>query len=213
MGWLAKLFGAENVLPRYGVATEEPAPIDWTHLESKLLALAEKELKAFASSHQHETFYGLGFDRNSEQGQVLLCLNTRAGQLEAARGSMARSPQLYVGESLEDVAAGIEWGFGDWKYQGINVGSAGWEDGWSSVEEEVANAVGAIVSARKFEKLSALRSDFLGMATRALLRILDSDAVKTLCKERGFRVLCADHDESPESGFARIETLAEARAP
>lgn len=213
MGWLAKLLGADNVVPRYGVAAEEAAPLDWIKLESKLASLAGRELRTFASAHQGETFYGLGFDCNSEQGQVLLCLNTRDGQLEAAQASMTRYPQLYVDESLEDVRAKIEWGFGDWKYQGFNVGSAAWEEGWSFAEEEVSNAVSTIAMARKFEELSALRSKFLDMASRALLRVQRSDSVKTLRMESGFRVLCADHDESPESGFARLEALAAAASP
>ena len=95
MAWLSNLLDSLSKTPRYGVDAEEPPTIDWKDLESKLVVLAENELKAFAPRHAGETFYGFGFDCNAEEGQVLLCLNTRAGQIEAAKTSLARFPKLY----------------------------------------------------------------------------------------------------------------------
>lgn len=86
MGWIRDLLlGTDDgATPRYGRAQEDPDPIDWAVTEATLVEAGERSIAAFAEKHKRESFYGLGFDCNSSEGQVLICLNTRERQRAAA---------------------------------------------------------------------------------------------------------------------------------
>lgn len=164
---------------------EEPAPIDWGELEELLVRLSTDTIDRFAVEHPNEVFYGLGFDCHADYGQVLVCLNTREAQKEAGD---------------ED----DEWAFGNWRYHGINLEDPAWE-AWEETPLLVSNAANILLNNRKGEALPALHEAFLEMATRALLRVAQSDAVARLRKESGFQVLAMDHDEGPEAGAIRLQ--------
>jgi len=210
MEWLRKLLlgSGSHIVPRYGAAQEEPDPIDWHCVEDELVTLAEEQIQAFAASHASESFYGFGFDCDSNEGQVLLCLNSRAAQIEAAQQTLSRHPDLYQGESEQEVARSIEWGFGDWKYQGFNLRSKTWSKRWRRVEILVGNALNMLGMNRKAKAMQELRESFMEMACRALHRVGSSRSITMLRRDSDFRTLCADHDEGPEDGFTRMARIA-----
>jgi hypothetical protein len=210
MGWLRNLLLGldDGKPPRYGIGQQDPDPIDWIAIESRLVPLAEQHLQSFADKHPSESFYGLGFDCHSEEGQVLLCLNTRVAQLAGARKALQQHPDFNQGKTEREVATSIEWGFGDWKYQGINVRSKSWSKGWRNVEADIATAVGMLAINRKFKAMQELRESFMEMTSRALLRIECSDAISALRRDTDFRTLCTDHDEGPSEGFSRMQRIA-----
>jgi Domain of unknown function (DUF4303) len=207
MKWLRDLFKAapDAAAPR---EAEAPNPVDWISVENLLVRLSDEHLRRFAETHGHETFYGFGFDCNAETAEILLCANTREGLLASARETLQAYPQFHIGKSIEDVANALEWSFGDWVYQGFNLGSAAWDEDWSDAQVEVSNALNLLLNNLKHEHFEALKSEFMVMACRALLRVAGSDAMATLKKATGFRVLCTDHDEGPEDGFKRLSAVA-----
>jgi hypothetical protein len=175
---------------------EDPDPIDWNELEDLLVRLTAGTIERFAGEHPCEVFYGLGFDCHADYGQVLVCLNTRDAQRESAD---------------ED----DDWAFGDWRYHGINLDDPAWEAWEEEAPLVMSNAANILLNNRKGDALPALYEAFLAMASRALLRVAQSEATNRLKKEYGFQVLAMDHDEGPEAALDRMRriTSAEAKPP
>jgi hypothetical protein len=207
MEWLRKLLTPTLEAPRYGVESECVDPIDWTDLEDRLVALADHVIASFSKKHEGEAFYGLAFDCNSERGEVLVCLNTREGQISVA-GQFEGNPKLYRGMSLAEIAAQLEWDLGGWKYRAINLGSRRWESTWGVVQAQIANATNIYLNSRNMSALCLLRESFMSMASRALLRVSLANSVSTLKKDAVFRVLCTDESEGPDEGFQRLSQIA-----
>jgi hypothetical protein len=210
MGWLRDvLLGKDNgATPRYGRAQEEPDPIDWSEIENLLVDLSQRSIATFAQKHKKESFYGLGFDCNSSEGQVLLCLNTRELQRAAAANVYPVYSSLPSTENSRIASA--EWSFGAWGYHGFNLRQGAWGTAWKSVEARVAASQFMLVTNNRPEAMTSLQEAFMRMAAKALVRVASGTAVDALRRDVDFRVLCMDHDESPEAGFRRLASL---RAP
>jgi hypothetical protein len=207
MEWLRKLLTPTLKEPRYGVESEGVDPIDWDNIEERLALLADEAIGAFSKKHESEMFYGLAFDCNSESGEVLICLNTRQGQIDVA-SRFEGHPKLYRGKSIAEIAADLEWDMGGWKYHAINLGNRRWESKWASVQAQMSNATNTYLNSRNMSAHYLLRQTFISMASRALLRVSRADSVSALKKDTTFRVLCADASESPDEGFRRLSQIA-----
>jgi hypothetical protein len=62
---------------------------------------------------------------------------------------------------------------------------------------------------RKHEAMQQIRESFMQMASRALHRVERSRAIEAFKRDSDFRTLCADHDERPEAGFARMRSVSQ----
>lgn len=189
-GWVRKLLDSSgNNSSVHEQESDTSDPIDWKAVEDLLVSLATERIGRFANEHRAETFYGLGFDCTADRGEVLICLNTDERRQNA---------------SDEDL--GDQWGFGDWMYHAINYDDA-WEEAWGEVELAIANASNILANNRKYPEMQLLSQTFLETASRALLRVAQSESVARLNRTADFQVLCVDHDEGPFEALARFEKL------
>lgn len=116
-------------------------------------------------------------------------------------------------ERRKDFADGdleAQWGFGDWLYHAINYDDA-WVQAWGDIELAIANASNMLSNNRKYREMELLCHAFLEMASRAVLRVAQSESVARLNRTADFQVLCVDHDEGPLEAFARFEAMRDSR--
>jgi hypothetical protein len=92
------------------------------------------------------------------------------------------------------------------EYHAINYDDA-WEEAWGDVELAIANASNILANNRKYPEMQLLNQSFLETASRALLRVAQSESVARLNRTADFQVLCVDHDEGPLEALARFEEL------
>jgi hypothetical protein len=210
MRWLRELILGRDTgqTPRYGAVRETPDPIDWSQVEDVLVASSERCLHAFAKRHGAESFYAMGFDCVAYEAQILLCLNTRDAQRDAARVIDGPFRDIRSRMSEEERLAQAEWGFGEWRHHGINLGKTSWEQAWHESRHRITQAADMLTMHGRHEEATALREAFLQTAARALLRLAASDGCAALRRDADFRVLCTDHDERVEAGFERLRRVA-----
>ena len=206
MEWLRKLLAPSLKVPRYGVEADGVDPIDWKELENRLVGLTDQILSGFSKKHEGETFYGLAFDCNSESGEILVCLNTREGQIEVA--GQFEGTKLYREKSISEIAAELEWDLGGWKYHAINLGNRRWESSWGPVQMQITNATNIYLNSRNVSAYRLLRDSFMSVASSALLKASRGDSVASLKKDAAFRVLSTDESEGPTEGFQRLSRIA-----
>ncbi len=199
--------------------------IDWPTLEDRLFDLAAKDIARFAAAHGNETFYGFALGCNSEYGNVLLCLNTPDFLQECATEYAAHPPNQ---EAFDDICRSIEetlgkkifsedppttpedeeeelrWSLGDWKHQGFN--SKGFESGWRSFERAVLDAC---TDEEEDEEtfLTPTQDRFMRAACRVLVRLESEGVFDVLNRTSDFRTYVADHDESDEDSWGRLEMV------
>jgi hypothetical protein len=208
MKWLRKLF-ASSPAPATVWEAESPDPIDWKVMEEKLFDLCEKQISVLAATQPEEVFYGIGLDCSAESGEVLIHANTENSLVQTASESMQRSPQYYVGKSIDEVVEELRWGFGEWKYHAFNLEDPSWPESWGEAEELVSNSTNIFVNNRKWPEMDAAKEDFMKMTSRVALRLRASSSVNSLARAANFSTLCAEHDEGPDHGFDRMNSLSD----
>lgn len=109
-------------------------------------------------------------------------------------------------QNLPDGDLGAQWGFGDWIYHAINCDDV-WEEAWGEVEQAIGNASNILANNRKYPEMQLLSQSFLETASRALLRVAQSESVARLNRTADFQALCVDHDEGPLEAFARFQEM------
>jgi len=166
-----------------------------------LLRLQRQPL-TYVDHHKQESSCGLGFDCNSPEGQILVCLNTRSLQQAAAQRDEPPFKSLRTTE--EQWLASAEWGFGEWGYHRFNLRQRPWRKAWKGVKALVTDGLYMLFMSSRNEAMAALLEPFMQMASRALLRVASGLPDSELGRDPDFRVLCMDHDESPEVGFRRL---------
>jgi hypothetical protein len=208
MQWLRKLFQSGQSRATEWEA-ELPDPIDWKAMEEQLFTLCETQISVLAATHPGEVFYGVGLDCTAESGEVLIHANTEESLAQAASDSMQRSPQYYEGRSIGEVVEELRWGFGDWKYHAFNLDDPTWSENWGDVEEMITNATNVFVNNRKWPEMEAAKEEFMRMASRVALRLRTSSSGNRLAKTGKFSTLCAEHNEGPDAGFDRMNSLSD----
>ena len=149
------------------------------------------QVKEFARAHGDETYYGFALDCHAYYANVLFCLNTPES-LEASVTRYANSDDPgEIARQRED----LEWGLGDWKYQGFNLDTPAWTE-----------------SVPMLESFSELPSEedteeFLRVCCRALIRAENAQVFHSLRRTADFRVARMDHDEDPYSGERRMDRV------
>ena len=209
MGWLRDLLLGkdDDPPPSYGAAQEVPDPIDWVDLEDRLVELSVDAISHFAESHKSESFYGLAFDCDSGEGQVLLCLNTRIAQAKAAVPVEGPFLEIQLAMTEAERLASAEWGLGDWKYQGFNIRAKAWKLGWRPCQAKVAESIGMLTLNSRHKQANEVRESFMQATCRALRRVADSERIGALRRDPDFSILSVDHDESPDAGRARLSSV------
>jgi hypothetical protein len=182
MDWLRRLLEPRTRVPRYGQEAA-PAPIDWPVTEDRLVRLVVATLATHFAGHPGETAIALCLDCNAERGEVLVCVLP------------ASAP-----------AGSHPWDVGTWPCHGINLRDPTWRREWSKVPPAMEQSVMWLLNGGRGADLPALREQFLCMAARAVLRIAAAPELAEHVVD-DVRVNAIDHDESPESGLARLARL------
>ena len=184
--WLKRL-----APPRTPVAGPRRVDLDWAKLEQALAASIASEVASFAKEHPEESFYGFALDCNADYANVLFCLNTPEDLEESAR----EYSEINTPSEIERQKADLQWGLGDWKYQGFNLDSTSWKGMEPYLEE--------------FAELSNEEDteEFLITCCRALLSAETNGAFLPLRRTPDFRVACIDHDENLAAGDRRLERV------
>jgi hypothetical protein len=200
--------------------------IDWQALERLLVELSKADIQRFAAEHRDETFYGFAFDCNSDYGQVLLCLNSpddlHRAAVQYSKGDtpgkeawaeIRRKLNATLGLPLdegpplktpEEEEVSLRWSLGDWKYQGFN--SVDFEKGWESFEEAVSEACS---DEEQDEEtfMTPTQDRFMRAACRAVIRLEMTGAFDALKRTADFKTYVADHDESQEDSWSRLQAV------
>ena len=199
--------------------------LDWTELENRLYDLAAADIKLFAIAHPQEEFYGFAFDCNSDHGNVALCLNTRQFLRTAVDGSYlppeikdgygefkrriekTLGMKIYKDESKtlpEEREKELRWELGAWKYQGFN--SDSFDSGWSSFERVVhERCLGEEENKETF--MTPTQDRFMRIACRVLIRLELAGVFNTLNRTDDFETFVADHDESDDESWHRLNSV------
>ncbi|MGR8932877.1 MAG: DUF4303 domain-containing protein [Gammaproteobacteria bacterium] len=173
---------------------QEPcANVDWKGLEEALLSAITSQVEVFAKNHPEETFYGFALDCNAYYADILFCLNTPESLEEAARKYADGGDEAAISHEKEE----LEWGLGDWKYQGFNLDTPIWE-----TEVPMLDEFAELPSSQDTEK-------FLITCCRALMRAEKKGAFLVLRRTPDFKVACIDHDEDVEAGDSRLNRVRE----
>ncbi|WP_339746976.1 DUF4303 domain-containing protein [uncultured Rubinisphaera sp.] len=199
--------------------------INWSGLEECLYELIRDDIKRFAETHKHETFYGFALDCNSEYGNVLLCFNSpeslkqQAEKYASDRPNKAafdkisqklhedsgrKIPLTENSSTVEAEELKLRWSTGDWKYQGFN--STQFDEGWDEYETEVMNACMDEEEDEETFK-TPTQELFMKSICRVLLRLEKEKIFDVINRTSDFKSYVADHDESKEESWDRLETL------
>ena len=170
---------------------EQQANVDWKALESALERAIVARVADFAREHSEETFYGFALDCNAYYANVLFCLNTPESLDASIREYSKSDDPAEIDRQRED----LEWGLGDWKYQGFNLDSPRWLEEMGLLEEYAE-----LPSDEDTEQ-------FLVGCCRALIAAERNGAFSPLNRTPAFRVACIDHDEDGYSGDRRLERV------
>lgn len=187
--------------------------VDWTALESALFDLAMADIAAFADKHANEMFYGFAFDCNADYGQAMLCLNTPEFHQAAIAGTHI-APEIQAGyiKMREDLglptadtlaterAKQLKWRLGDWKYQDFS--SAAFNAAWKPFEDQLCDAA--------FQNDDGAREThrrFLMSVCRVAIRLEKLDAFTRLKRTDDFCTYVADHDETEEDSWERLNAV------
>lgn len=181
--------------------TPESREADLKKIEDLLYSLSAKSIRQFASEHPNESFYGFGFDCNSEYGDVLLCANTEADFQKTAQEYIKKWD--YTEENLAD----LKKNYGDWKYQGFNVSHTHWDEKWRPVSSAIEDFV---FSEETDEQGAAFLDELMRCFTRALLRLEADGIISELKQDEGFVISIFDHDEREEAAEKRLSESVEA---
>jgi hypothetical protein len=199
--------------------------IDWSELEDRLFDLAADDIKRFAARHPNEKYYGFALDCNSAYGNVLLCLNTPKFLWAAVSDSHLPSEikdgytkakcsiekvlgfKVYEDDSdttPEEREKELRRSLGDWKYQGFN--SDTFDSGWRSFERAVHESC---VDEQEDEEtfMTPSQERFMRMACRVLVRLESAGVLNTLNRTDDFKTFVADHDESDEKSWRRLDMV------
>jgi len=186
LDWLKGSISTPAELP------ENPrADVDWKALEEALVRSIKSQISEFAAVHGDEVFYAFALDCNADYANVLFCLNTLESLDASTREYVKSNDPDEIASQKED----LEWGLGDWKYQGFNLESALWPDQVPMLEDfaELPNS----------EDIEA----FLVTCCRALILAEREGAFASLPRTSNFRVACIDHDEDAHAGEERLERV------
>jgi hypothetical protein len=182
--------------------------IQWPKLEDRLYRLSSDAIRSFARQHRDEAFYGFMFDCSADYGEVGLCLNTN----EYLQDRMADFRSKFPDSDPEP----LRWNAGDWKYQGFNRQadelSERFESRWQTWQEKVEEEW-----MEECEEVdpdeSKTTANFLEAVCRVLCRLEANDDFACLKRTSVFKALVADHDESQEDSWARLERVRRDFAP
>jgi hypothetical protein len=203
MKWLADLLRGREYKP----ASLAPGPndkvetplqsVDWKDFQARLLELLRQDLSRFAANHSDEVFYAVALDCNALYGDILLCANTPFALRERA-SEYSQDPSDKAVARQEKI---LRWGFGDWKYHGINLDLSGGIQRYKDLlagHDEITHP--------------ADQERFLKAASRALINLESSPEIALLSRTSDFQVMCADHDEDLSVGKRRLARVRRAVA-
>ena len=104
----------------------------------------------------------------------------------------------------EDEEEGLRWSLGDWKYQDFN--SRDFSSGWRSFERAVLDVC---MDEEEDEEtfLTPTQDRFMRTVCRVLVRLQSERTFDVLNRTSDFTTYVADHDESDEDSWARLEMV------
>lgn len=172
--------------------------VAWDRVEDALVLIATKYVAAFASAHADKQFYGFAFDCNADYGQVFACANTLEALRSDAEKYKERNPSHYEKYSIGGIEEQLRWALGDWEFQAFT--TEAFSEAWNPIEELLSDA------AHENES-EEFREEFMAMACRAMLRVESQGGFGPLKRTSDFKTYVADHDESEEDSWSRLETI------
>jgi len=171
------------------LSSEPHADLDWKALEDALTSAIVSQIARFAATHPDEQFYGFALDCNAYYANVLFCLNTPISlEKSARRYAESDDPKKIAHEKKI-----LEWGLGDWAYQGFNIDTPNWSSDVPMLES--------------FAEIPGNEEEFLVTCCKALIRAEKLGAFSVLKTTPDFRSACIDHDEDASTGEKRLDRV------
>ena len=160
-------------------------PEQLANLQHHLLEFTQQALTEFLLAHPQETFSAFGYDCNVEYGEVVLCLNTQQGLVQALAHYQKHYPEY------PELQTNLPYSFGDWLYQGFAVTTL--------VAEAELNTISAHLdfnNPTEYEKWEATLAQLMQVCRAALHDLQTTEVYLNMPKEPDFITLCLDHNES-----------------
>src|SRR5262249_3751763 len=104
----------------------------------------------------------------------------------------------------EEEEVSLRWNMGDWKYQGFD--SDNFSNGWDSFREAVSDAC---LDEEQDEEtfMTPTQDRFMRTVCRAVIRLESEGAFDVLKRTDDFKTYVADHDESQEKSWNRLQEV------